>query len=320
MKEVKKKTAPQGINFEDNPEPTKVEESFVQETNVDSSVKKAVDKTVSPEVDENSGAEKIFVHDSAVYEEVELPSKGKYYKGAIPEGKLEVRMMYQEEEEIMTSVRYLQTGKAVDMVLKNCIKSLPSGFTTEDLVAGDRVYLLMWLRIVSYGSDFETEIMCPFKKKNFEHTFYLDKCEVKGAVSENGECLQEPFSVELPVSKLKVWFRLPRGKDEAYLAQISDDAATGAKISLISERMNLLITKVEDMKTGEVEDRAVYFKAKYLKRIPARDSAVFKNELEYVSPGIKLVEKVISPFNGAEFKTGIPISQDFFSVKDHRKT
>ena len=70
------------------------------------------------------------------------------------------------EEELLTNAKLLRTGEAINQVLRNCLVSL--GDKTEvrmpevlDLLAGDRLFILVKLRQISLGDEMTLRLTCP---------------------------------------------------------------------------------------------------------------------------------------------------------------
>ncbi|MHB9131136.1 MAG: T4 family baseplate hub assembly chaperone [Armatimonadota bacterium] len=89
------------------------------------------------------------------------------YPFTLPTGlDVELREMTGTEEELLTNPRLLRSGDAVNQVLRNCLVKL--GEKTEvsitdvlDLLAGDRLFLLVKLRQISLGDDVALAVPCP---------------------------------------------------------------------------------------------------------------------------------------------------------------
>jgi hypothetical protein len=81
------------------------------------------------------------------YDVLELPSQGLLY----PNKKSSVRVEYLTamDETILTSPNLSQNGKFLSVLLDRKVKDL--GFPTEDLLEGDRLAILIWLRATGYG-------------------------------------------------------------------------------------------------------------------------------------------------------------------------
>ena len=85
---------------------------------------------------------------------IELPSKGHFYPEDNPlsSGKVEMKYMTAREEDILTSVNLIKSGKALDKLLESLIIDKKIDF--NDLLVGDKNALLIGARILAYGKEY----------------------------------------------------------------------------------------------------------------------------------------------------------------------
>jgi hypothetical protein len=64
------------------------------------------------------------IEDQAIYEPVELPSRGVFYDGTDgpPDGVLHIRPMTGEEEQILATPRFVRKGQAINMIFNRCVQ------------------------------------------------------------------------------------------------------------------------------------------------------------------------------------------------------
>ena len=88
------------------------------------------------------------------YDVLELPSQGLLY----PNKKSSVKVEYLTamDETILTSPNLSQNGKFLTVLLDRKVKDL--GFPTEDLLEGDRLAILIWLRATGYGEMYNQQV------------------------------------------------------------------------------------------------------------------------------------------------------------------
>ena len=146
---------------------------------------------------------------STTYEEIVLPSKGKFYDGenGPKDGVLSIRPMTGEEEQILATPRLVRKGQAINMIFQKCIRE---NYRVENLLSIDRTYILIYLRGISYSPAYDVEIKCPECEKKFAHTIDLNSLYLESCPDEFGPILQDV----LPTSKLPFAYRLATGKDE----------------------------------------------------------------------------------------------------------
>ena len=89
------------------------------------------------------------------YEKVELPSRGRFYENL---KEVHLRPMTGVEQDILTTERLIKEGKALDMVLSNCLREKVD---IEELLVADYMYLLFKLRVLTYGDEYRFEMKCP---------------------------------------------------------------------------------------------------------------------------------------------------------------
>jgi len=117
------------------------------------------------------------------------------------------------------------------------------------------------------------------------------------------------YSVELPVTKMPIKFRLLRGSDEKRLAKLIDSGqkkSGGFRVSrLITERYLLQIMEVNGNK-----DKT--YISKFINAMPTKDSLFFREYNRQVEPGIDLDYEFECPYcNHVETKS-VPINSKLF--------
>lgn len=152
---------------------------------------------------------------------VDLPSKGQFYPQHHPLHKcenVELRHMTAKDEDTLTSKSYIKKGVVLDRLLKDLLVDKSIDPTT--LLSGDKNALLVAARISGYGSDYETKVSCPNCNTTQLSTFDLNEC-VKTKYTTYGLGLDEvqltencTFTTILPLSKIKIEFKLLNGLDE----------------------------------------------------------------------------------------------------------
>lgn len=149
------------------------------------------------------------------FHKVQIPSLGKYY--GWPTGYVEVRAMDQEADKVLATEQLVKSGQAIDMILSKFVR-LPGGMDVLDLINGDRVYLLYYLRGHSHGPKYEFIATC--SECNHSGPYVYDLVQLQETVVwYNPDLGPEPFKIVLPIfSKVigreaYVQIRWPRGRD-----------------------------------------------------------------------------------------------------------
>ena len=101
-----------------------------------------------------------------------LPSMGLLNEG-LDNGEVVIRNMTTAEEKMLLG----STQDAFDNILKACIVE-PKDLDLDELCSSDKHFLLMKLRIISYGSDYFVGYKCPSCGATSEYKINLDELTV----------------------------------------------------------------------------------------------------------------------------------------------
>lgn len=251
---------------------------------------------------------------SDVYEEVQLPSLGRFYDGkdGPTDGKIHVRVMTGEEEQILTTQRLNRKGVAMNMIFDRCIKECGSnGYRSENFLSIDRTWLLIYLRGISYGSDYSVEITCPFTNNKFNETINLD-LDVDYCPDDFGP---ETLFGTLPKTKYQFRYKLATGADEQ---RIIDYREKKSKFDTSNQTDDTLLYRsallIEDME-GLTDKREIQ---QLLKKLPMQDLNYIRNLTTSPPFGVNTRIDVVSPFTSEEFEIELPIESNFFFPKQRR--
>lgn len=150
-----------------------------------------------------------------------LPSRGVLYPRASPlsDGKVMIRPMRGQDEEILLTPNLIKNGEAIEMILKRCI-SFEDRTGLKDpleMLTQDRIAALIVIRGMTYGENYECRATCGRCGTAFQSNVSLENdLEVYYADDPN---LREPLKTVLPDSGLHVHYRLPRGIDERKITE-----------------------------------------------------------------------------------------------------
>lgn len=136
-----------------------------------------------------------------------LPSKGKFYPGF--QGVEVFPLTFLDEQKILNA-----KDSNTDIVSKLLEKSI-KGVRVDELLSMDKMYLLMKVREVSYGDNYEFKITCPACSTEIKTSLILS--EHLNMVQVPDE-LEDPREITLPKLKVKAMVRFPRSKEEIFLA------------------------------------------------------------------------------------------------------
>jgi hypothetical protein len=233
------------------------------------------------------------------YDIIPLPSKGLLYPGRKPN--IEVEYLTAMDENILTSPNLLQSGKFVDVLLKRKIR--PGQIKMDELLAGDRNAIIIWLRATGYGEKYPVTIETP-EGEEFETEVDLTKLkqkEIGATPDENGL-----FDFTLPQSKKKIKFKLLTAKDEDEL-QKREDAQRKRKAEFSDSLTHKLGTHIMSI-DGRTDKEWIH---NFVRVMPARDSLEFRKYINKIEPGVDLSITVEGP-GGDPVDTFLVLGPDFF--------
>lgn len=245
-----------------------------------------------------------------IYEAVTLPSGGKFYDGedGPADGIIHVRPMTGEEEQILATPRFVKKGTAVNMIFNRCIQE---NYSSENFLSADRTFLLIWLRGISYGPNYDVEVVCPFTDKKFSESVDLNLDVDMCPPDFNSQSLQGT----LPRTKYHFTYRLARGNDEQRISEYRDkrskfDTSTQADDTLLY-RTSLLVEEIEGL-TNKEELLIL------LKKLPIEDVSYLRNVTSEPPFGVNTKITLTSPFTLEEFEIDLPLEANFFFPRQRK--
>lgn len=241
---------------------------------------------------------------------VPLPSEGVVYPVDSPlhgQQALEIRSMTAREEDILMSRALLKSGRALSMLLRNCITT--PGVDVDRLLSGDRNAALIAIRITGYGPAYDIQITCPSCGNASNATVDLASLPIK-RFPEGAAPLQagtNEFGFLLPASKRRVVFRLMDGAHERELLQtIERRRKEGLGEEIVTTRLKLQVVSIDGVSdTGKV--------ARMIETMPARDSRELRKYIDSISPGVDLRTRFsCGSCDTEDQEVEVPIGTEFF--------
>lgn len=238
------------------------------------------------------------------YEEVELPSKGRFYDGmnGPVNGILSLRPMTGEEEQILATPSFTRRGTAINMILKNCIKE---NYRPENFLSIDWTYLLIYLRGISYSPNYEVEIKCPECDRTFSTVIDLSTVYVEPCPDDFGPDLSDV----MPNSGYKFNYRLSTSKDETDIQNYRDlrikNFGDASVDDTLTYRLSQLLVDIE----GLTNKRDLQI---LIKSLPVNDVAHIRNCINEPKFGVDTDIQMICPSCLHEFETILPFGINFF--------
>lgn len=243
------------------------------------------------------------------YEEVELPSRGLLYDGALPGGKIHLRSMTMKEEKLLSTQRLVRTGQVLDRIFESCIKE---HLDPSALLSADRTFLLIWLRGISYGPEYDVQIKCPGCNNSFPETINLNELPVDFADDD----LKEPIYDELPRAGVGFSYRFMRGADEMVVSRHRERSVRSWGDEAVDDtlivRDRILIDSIGDF-TDKAEIETI------LENLSAEDSSYINTVLTSPGFGVDTSLPMICPMCSNNFNIELPIDANFFFPRAKRK-
>ena len=212
------------------------------------------------------------------YDIIELPSQGLLYPNK--KDKVKVEYLTAMDESILTSPNIIANNKVVETLLSRKVKDL--GFDTSELIEGDRIAILVYLRVTGFGNEY-TQMVWNEKTGELEQgvidltTLKSKKLTVKPDENNN-------FDYELPISKKKIKFRFLNSKDEEEI-DVIDEQQMKRNNSEISNRFMIALERQVSSIDGENDKIKL---SNILKNLKIMDARALRQYISDIEPGLDL--------------------------------
>ena len=236
---------------------------------------------------------------------IDLPSGGKIYGKDSPlyDGKIEIKYMTAKEEDILTSANLIKNGAVLEKLMDSLI--LTPNITTNSLVLGDKNAIMVAIRILAYGPEYNCEVNDPSTGGVINHTFNLADCPFKELPSDVDYSTNE-FDFTLPISKVPIKWRILTGVEEDRIdRELEAKKKIGHMVTTgITSRLKYVIVEFD----GERDTNKIGL---MVENLLSRDSLALRNEIVRVTPDIEMKQEV--QFEGGEtVEVEIPLTATFF--------
>ena len=222
--------------------------------------------------------------DTAV--EVELPSECRVYKLEDPGAPITIRPMTFEDEKALVSAG--KNDDPVNLILQRCTTNI----RIPDLLSMDKLYLIMKLREISYGDDYNTLLICSHCKAENPTTVKLSQLNVNPVPDD----FEDPITVMLPTLKKEAKVRLPRVRDEKMMM----DTATAL------DQVWRFVSEIDGH-----SDKSII--ARVVDKLPLRDVRTILNAIK-TDFGVDTKIKFECGSCGGVTVVDLPIDSNFFDV------
>ena len=237
---------------------------------------------------------------------VQVPSRGLLYGDKMPDGWVSLSPMTTRHEKRLLTVGR-KRERVLDDILRDCLVDLAVPY--EELLVGDKYFLLFALRNITYGPEYGFEIKCPecgaISRKEVEIPQGLK-------VKELTEDDLEPFYVDLPLSKKRVGLRHFRVKDEQAVNRFThrELIRQGGGQSDVSGEVYIfrLALRIVSIDGEEVQGLPLAF----VEGLYGRDSLAIRQAVDAHECGLDLTLDLDCPRCGAMIRDTLPVSAEFF--------
>jgi hypothetical protein len=235
---------------------------------------------------------------------VELPA-GLWHKGQVHRDVEIVPMTGLTRKAIARKEVRANPSKVTDIILGQCINRIGtfthiSDKVLDNLVLGDKDFLLLEIRRVSMGDTFKSNVTCAACSNDIEVTFHIDELEVIRIKEGEYEVVDEQrtFRIQDEALKIDAVLRYPVGKDQGALLGVSDRNPVEANFKLYAE---CLLQWAGDKGP---------FRASFFERMPVRVLDEFEDQFTKAQPGPVFEQSVGCPacaanieftFEGSDF-------------------
>lgn len=209
---------------------------------------------------------------TAYLKEIQLPSKGFLYGQQIPDGMVSIEPMGTKEEKLF-SAGSNSAGTILNKIYESCV-TCP--IPLEDLVLGDRLYVLLQLRSISYDNKYFFSYKCESCGNKSEGCLDLDNLDI----TTPNEELEDPskFLVDLPILGNTLEVRLLTGRDEdqvrRYVKQLNSKVpGQGTQSEYIYRLARRIVSIDGDSKIGIREAM------EFVEGIKGRDSLALRDAI-----------------------------------------
>lgn len=238
-------------------------------------------------------------------EVIDLPSKGLVYPKDNPLSSGQVRMKYMtaKEEDILTSETLLRDGTVIDKLLESMIVD---PINLDDLIIGDKDWLMIAARVLGYGSEYKFTIKDPYSNNEQTETIDCTQIEFK-EIDESIYNNENRFSYTLPKSGKNIEFQLMTTATEKKVdLELKKRKFKKDNIDhSLSIRTRHLILSID----GETDPIKI---EKDFNQWIVLDLKAFRRHLAEIQPGPDLDYMLVSEKTGGEKQIKIPFGSEFF--------
>ena len=243
---------------------------------------------------------------SKIVEECTLPSKGLIYDDGKVNPDVVLSSMKTKHEMLRLSATD-DSNRVMANIIDDCLES-DLGVSSYDLCLGDFYFLMMKLRVASFGPNYYMGAACPLCLFEQETEFNLDALEVR----EYDDDVEKLMDITLPVSenKVKLGFQTPRIIDrinnrcKEYRRKHKDT----------DDNPIVLYTILASIMEIDGEEPNPFTLENWVKELPIMDTQALINRIEQMNDaiGVDLVEEATCKVCGRHYRVPFRITGEFF--------
>ncbi len=235
-----------------------------------------------------------------------LPSRGALYGGRIPDGKVEIKRLSAYDLALLNTAGG-ESSDRINKIIEN-VSTLPNGFKHIDLLAADRLYILIAARCLSFGSGHDVDHRCSSCGAS-----QRSRIDIIQALNERPLVpdLMEPFEVQLKDAGQAVAVRFLRGSDEAQVAKYTKKMASARSDIADLARIHQIAHMLVKVDGAELPSDPVK-RERFVADMSAADFAKLEAEVTRCEPGIDTSVDLECQRCGFTEKVGLPVTLDFF--------
>lgn len=198
-------------------------------------------------------------------EEFLLPTKGLL---GYPD-RVRIRTMTSREEKKLASITQKNFNRQMNIILKSCVQQ-PVDFDPRNLTIADRITLITWLRVVTYGPEYIAEVTCPSCKITTLESYDLNELNDVWLPDD----FEEPYFVKLDAIPGGVTLKLMRVRDDMAVNQYIFQQRKVKSVPAETEWTVRYAMTIDDIVVDGVEMENLLLKDKILffENLPGKDT------------------------------------------------
>lgn len=244
---------------------------------------------------------------SIMTEEIELPSKGLFYKSKAKS--VVIKPMTAQEEDILSNEKLIKSGQAFDQLIKSCIVEW-NGIEFDELLIGDKNTIQIAIRVISLGDSYDNiEIVCPHCESKATRNISLKgDLSLKYITGNPIEPFKNLFSWKSPMG-IEFQYRLLTNEDQKNIALENKRKKALLKDNYVQSAVTDFLSH-SIMKIQDITDRMEIIEL--LSKMPSTELRALIKEIKTIGPDYDMTYNFICSNCEEENKINIPMTVEFF--------